>query len=107
MNMFKYSHKGSHQKKNYKILDIVQTWGGVCGAAKLFIEKRYGHVLISNFLCQNVQTSLEGGGVQAKSERPNFLRPYLPNGGGGVSGVLDNVQNLVVFFLMAPLTQPN
>ena len=22
------------------------------------------------------------GGVRAKSERPNFLRPYLPNGGG-------------------------
>ena len=26
-------------------MDIVQTWGGVSGAAKLFIEKRYGHVL--------------------------------------------------------------
>ena len=38
-------HKGSHKKKNYQILDIVQTWRGVSGAAKLFIEKRYGHVL--------------------------------------------------------------
>ena len=37
--------KGSHQKKNYQILDIVQTWGGVSGAAKLFFKKRYGHVL--------------------------------------------------------------
>ena len=36
-------------------------------------------------------------GVLTKSERPNFLRPYLPNG-GGVGGVLENVQNLVVFF---------
>ena len=53
-------------------------------------------------MCQNVQTTVGGGGVRAKSERPNFLRPYLPNGGGG-SGVLDNVQNLVGFFLMAPL----
>ena len=24
-----------------------------------------------------------GGGVQTKSERPNFLCPYLPVGGGG------------------------
>ena len=45
------------------------------------------------------------GAVQAKSERPNFLHPYLPNG-GGVIGSLDNVQNLVVFiFLMAPLSK--
>ena len=60
--------------------------------------------VISNFLCQNVQTTVGGGGVRAKSERPNFLRPYLPNGGGGSRG-LDNVQSLVVFFfLMAPLS---
>ena len=32
--------KGSHQKKNYQILDIVQTWGGVSGAPKLFIKKK-------------------------------------------------------------------
>ena len=33
-------------KKNYQILDIVQTWGGgVSGTAKPFIDKRYGHVL--------------------------------------------------------------
>ena len=32
-------------KKNYQTLDIVQTWGGVSGPAKLFFEKRYGHVL--------------------------------------------------------------
>ena len=37
--------KGSHKKKNYQILEIVQTWGGVSVAAKLFIKKRYGHVL--------------------------------------------------------------
>ena len=43
----------------------------------------------------------KGRGVRTKSERPNFLRPYLPNG-GGVSGVLDNVQNLVVFFYGSP-----
>ena len=30
-----WNAKGSHQKQNYQILDIV----------KLFIEKRYGHVL--------------------------------------------------------------
>ena len=34
-----------HKKNNYKILDIVQTWGGVSGPAQLFFEKRYGHVL--------------------------------------------------------------
>ena len=33
------------QKKPYKILNIVQKGGGVSGTAKLFIEKRYGHVL--------------------------------------------------------------
>ena len=33
------------KKKNYQTLDIVQTWGGVSGPAKLFFEKRYGHVL--------------------------------------------------------------
>ena len=32
-------------KKNYQTLDIVQTWGGVSGAAKPLIKKRYGHVL--------------------------------------------------------------
>ena len=37
--------------------------------------------IISNFLCQNVQTTL-GGEVWTKSEHPNFLRPYLPRGGG-------------------------
>ena len=52
-------------------------------------------------MSQNVQTTV-GGGVRAKSERPNFLRPYLPKGGGD-SGVLDNVQNLVGFFFIAPL----
>ena len=34
--------------KNYQTLDIVQTWEGggrVSGPAKLFFEKRYGHVL--------------------------------------------------------------
>ena len=55
--------------------------------------------VFSNFLCQNVQTTVGGGGgVRAKSERPNFLRPSLPNGGKGVSGGLDNVKSLVVFF---------
>ena len=29
-------------------------------------------------------------------------RPYLPNGGRGVSGGLDNVQSLVVFFRWPP-----
>ena len=34
------------KKKNYQTLDIIQTWGrGVSGPAKLFFEKRYGHVL--------------------------------------------------------------
>ena len=37
---------GEPSKRNYQTLDIVQTGGGgVSGAAKLFIEKRYGHVL--------------------------------------------------------------
>ena len=37
---------GEPSKKKYQNLDIVQTWGeGVSGAAKPFIEKRYGHVL--------------------------------------------------------------
>ena len=40
------------------------------------------------------------GGVRAKSERPHFLRPYLPNG-GGVSGGLDNVQSLVFLAAMS------
>ena len=60
--------------------------------------------VLSDFLCQNVQTTVGGGAVRVKSERPNFLHPYLPNGGGGVSGGLDNVQSLVIFF-MASLTQ--
>ena len=38
--------------------------------------------VISNFVCQNVQTTVGGGGFQTKSERPNFLCPYLPNGEG-------------------------
>ena len=37
--------KGSQHKKNYETLDIVQKGGRVSGAAKLFIEIKYGHVL--------------------------------------------------------------
>ena len=38
------------------------------------------YFVISIFLCQNVQTTVwGGGGVRAKSERPNFLLPYLGN----------------------------
>ena len=38
--------------------------------------------VLSNFLFQNVQTSVGGGGVITKSERPNLLRPYQPEGAG-------------------------
>ena len=40
-----------------------------------------------------------GGGVRAKSERPNFLRPYLPNGSFG------QCPRFGSFFFMAPLTK--
>ena len=52
--------------------------------------------VMSNFLCR------ERGGGWSKSERPNFLCPYLP-GGEGIGG-LYNVQSIVVF-LVAPLRQ--
>ena len=35
---------GKPSKKNYEISDIVRKGGGVSTAAKLFIEKKYGHV---------------------------------------------------------------
>ena len=39
-----YFNKGSHQKKTTKLWTLSKHWG-VSGAAKPFIEKRYGHVL--------------------------------------------------------------
>ena len=53
------------------------------------------------YMLQNILTAISHTyqrGFRAKFERSNFLRPYLPNGGVGVSGGLDNVQSLVVFF---------
>ena len=35
--------------------------------------------VLSNFQCQNAQTSVGGEGVQANSEHQNFLRPYHPH----------------------------
>ena len=59
-------------------------------------------ILLTNFFCPNVQTAVGGGGgVRSKSERPNFLRPYLPRGGGG-QGTLPHVQSFVVFFEGSP-----
>ena len=61
--------------------------------------------VFSNFLCQNVQTTVGGGGVRAKSERPNFLRPYLPNGGRGGQRRFGQCPKFgSLFFLMAPLS---
>ena len=46
-----------------------------------------------------------GGGVRAKSERPNFLRPYLPNGWGGQRSFGQCPKFGMFYFLMAPLTR--
>ena len=45
-----------------------------------------------------------GRAVWAKSKHPDFLRPYLPNGGGGRGGV-EQCPKFGSFFLMAPLSQ--
>ena len=53
-------------------------------------------------MCQNVQTTIGGG----KSERPNFLHPYLPNGGGGGGGGVWEISKFFFFFFfMAPLIE--
>ena len=56
----------------------------------------------SNFLCQNVQTSIGGGGVQTHSERPNFSRPNHSRGGGFIRAS-NNVQSFLIFFLWLSL----
>ena len=37
--------KRSHQKKNYRLWTLSKHGWGVSGTAKLFFEKRYGHVI--------------------------------------------------------------
>ena len=54
-------------------------------------------------MCQNIQTTVGGGEVRAKSEHPNFLCPYLPNGGGGGQQMFGQCPKFGIFFLMAPL----
>ena len=80
-------------KKTYQTLDIVETLGGGIGAAKLFSEKRYGHVLRGEagqramskvvFLKKFVLGSLKSFAVLKLStfymlQNMNFNITYLP-----------------------------
>ena len=61
-------------------------------------------ILLTNFFCPNVQTTVGGGGGSDPILSVQTFCVHTSLGGGRGQGILPHVQNFVVFFLKAPLT---